>query len=297
MISSSKFLENAYLGKNSWWRFTLSFFTILLFYFLGVFISGLIGIYLNNGTVPKEMSAFIVEHSNTFVSSIATNLEFIAGLIGLFLAVKFIHKRKSISLITTSSKINWKNILWGAIVYFVIYTIVEIVYSYYYGNSFQFVLQTDKFFTLAFISLLIVPLQTSFEELFHRGYLLQTLNYYLGYPIITLFITSIFFASLHLEQPNYLIFYFISGLLLGMIVIVSNSLELVLGIHIVHNLFVLFIADNSTDISLFYHKENPENFFIWLIPDIIIFIIVLYKYGNSNLKLLFVKSTLKRNII
>ncbi|MEM0541901.1 CPBP family intramembrane glutamic endopeptidase [Flavobacterium sp. j3] len=287
------FLENAILGKNSLWRFALTILTTVVFYFIGVFITGLVGIYLNNGTPPKEMSSFIVKNSNVFISTIATNLEFIFGIIGLLLAVKLIHKRNPTTLITTYSKINWKTIFFGAIVYFIIYAIVEIVYSFYSGNSFQLVLQTDKFFPLLFISLLIVPLQTSFEELFHRGYLLQTLNYYLGYPIITLFITSVLFASLHFEQPNYLIFYFISGLLLGMIVIVSNSLELALGIHIVHNLFGLFIADNSTDISFFYHKENPENILIWLIPDIIIFILVLYNYGNDNLKLLFVKSTLK----
>lgn len=297
MISNSKFIENANLGKNSWWRFTLSLFTILLFYFLGVFISGLIGIYLNNGTVPKEMSAFIVEHSNIFVSTFATNLEFIVGFIGLLLAVKFIHKRKIISLITNSSKINWKTIFLGAFVYFVIYSIVEFVYSYYYGNSFQFVLQADKFFPFAFISLLIVPIQTSFEEFFHRSYFLQTLTYYLKFPWISLLITSILFGTAHIAHPEYFIFYSLVGLLLGLIVVVSNSLELALGIHAVHNLFVFFVTDNSIDISIFYHKENPDNIFIWLIPDIVIFIMVLYKYGNSNLKLLFVKSTLKRNII
>ncbi len=134
-----------------------------------------------------------------------------------------------------------------------------------------------------------MPLQTSFEELFHRGYFLQTLTYYLKYPFISLLITSVLFASLHVQHPEYFIFYSLFGLLLGLIVVVSNSLELALAIHEVHNLHDLFVADNSTDISLFYHKENPNNLLIWLIPDIIIFILVLYKYGSTNLKSLFVK--------
>jgi membrane protease YdiL (CAAX protease family) len=290
MISNSNLLENVNLGKNSWWRFALSLLTILFFYFFGVFITGLVGVYLNNGIKPESISEFIEGNSNIFISTIVINLEFIFGCIGLLLAVKFIHKRRLISLITTSSKINWKNILWGVIVYFVIYTIVEIVYSYYFGNSFQIVLQTDKFFPLAFISLLIVPLQTSFEELFHRGYFLQTLTYYLKYPFISLLITSFLFASIHIEHPEYYIYYSLTGLLLGLIVIVSNSLELALGIHAVHNLFGFFVTDNSTEISLFYHKENPENLIIWLIPKMIVFIFVLYKYGSGNLKLLFVKN-------
>ncbi len=294
MKLNSNFLDNANLGKNSWLRITLSILTVVVFYLLGAFIAGLVAIYLNNGTKPKEISSFIVKNSDVFVSTIVTNLEFITGLIGLLLSVKLIHKRNPITLITTISKINFKTILSGAIVYFGLLLVVEITYSFYNGSDFQFVFDANKFFALSFISFLIIPIQTSFEELFHRGYLLQILTYYLRYPIITLFITSLLFASLHVEHLNYFIFYFIVGLLLGIIVIVSNSLELVLGIHIIHNLFGIFVTENSTDTALFYHKENPENIFIWLIPNILIFIFVLYKYGSSNLKLLVTKSTLKR---
>lgn len=282
-------LENGNLGKNSWWRFTLSIITIVAFYLFGAFLTGLVGIYLNNGAPPKPMSEFIIQHSNVFVSTIVTRLEFIVGIIVLLFTVKYIHKRNPITLVTTFSRINWKNIFYGAIVYFVIYTIVEIVYSYYYGNSFKFVLQADKFVSLAFISLLIVPIQTSFEELFHRGYLFQTLTYYLKYPWISLLITSLLFGGAHIGHTEYFIFYCLTGLFLGLISIISNSLELAIGIHAAHNLFRFFITGTSTNISLFCHKENPENIFIWLIPIIVTFILVLNKYDSHNLKLLFVK--------
>jgi hypothetical protein len=106
MKSNSKILENANLGKNSWWRFTLSIVTIVFFYLLGGFINVLVAVYLNDGNKPKHITEFIEGHSNVFVSTIAFNLEFIVGCIGILLAVKFIHKRKFISLITTSPKIN-----------------------------------------------------------------------------------------------------------------------------------------------------------------------------------------------
>lgn len=289
MISNPFFFENANLGNNNWWRYVLSLVTIVTFYLLGVFMSGLVGIYLNNGTPPKGMTEFIIQHSNVFVSKIATNLEFIVGFIGLLLAVKFIHNRNPVTLITTFSKIKWKTIIYGAIVYFVLNTIVVISYSYYNGSSFQFVLQADKFFPLALISFLIVPIQTCFEDFFHRGYLLQMLTYYLKYPWISLLITSILFGALHVSDINNFIFFCGAGLVLGLITVVSNSLEITIGIHVVHNLFHLFIAENPDGSSLFYHKEEPANIFIWLTPIILTFLLVLNKYGYSNLRLMFIK--------
>lgn len=292
MIFNSKFLESANLGKNNWWRFALSIVMILAFYLLGTFLAGLVGIYLNNGTRPKgAMSEFIIDHSNIFVSKIVLNLEFIVGFIGLFLAVKFIHKRNFITLVTSLSKINWKIIFSGSIVYFIFYLIVEIIYSYYNKNSFQFALHTDNFLPLALISFLMVPIQTSFEELFHRGYFLQMLSYYLRYPWISLLITSVLFGIVHVKHPEYLIFYCGIGLFLGLITIVSNSLEISIGIHAVANLFGLFISETFDGLSLFYHNKNPTNVFIWLIPIILIFLLVLNKYGSSNLKLMFVKTS------
>ena len=283
------FVENAKLGKNNWWRYMFSIVLIMAFYLLGIFITGQVGIYLNNGKPPKPMTEFIIQHSNIFVSKIATNLEFIVGFIGLLLAVKFFHKRNPITLFTTFSSIKWKRIVFGAIVYSAIYLAIEIIYSYYNGNSFNINLPTYKFYSLLIISLAIVPIQTTFEESFHRGYLLQTLTYYFKYPWIALLITSFLFGVIHIDNPEYLIFYCLTGLFLGLIIILSNSLELAIGIHSAHNLMGLILSDNSTENSLFYHKENQENIFIWLFPIIITFILVLNKYGSRNLKILFMK--------
>jgi membrane protease YdiL (CAAX protease family) len=285
-----RFTSNANLGKNSWWRFALSIFLVLALYLLGVVLSGFIGIYLNNGVKPESFFEFFESYPNVFIRQFGIYLEFICGMIGLFLAVKFIHKRKFWSLVTVSSKINISNVFEGTIVYFIIYLAVVVIYSYYNNNSFQYVLQLEKFVPLVLISIIFTLIQISFEEFFHRGYMLQTLTHYFKYPWIALLISSGIFGLVHLSSPEYFTLYCIVGLFLGLITIVSNSLELAIGIHLIHNLFSFIVNDNLEGTSLFYHKDNPSNILIWVLPIILAFFYTLKKYGVGNLRLLFAKT-------
>jgi membrane protease YdiL (CAAX protease family) len=292
IIDDPYFLEMANQGKNSWWRFLLSVFVVVASFLLGALVIGFIAIYINNGVRPAgSMTGFILNLPNVYFRTIILNIDYILAFTALVLVVKYIHKRKFLTLISSSAKLNWKKIVTGAFVFFVFYVIVELLFTMYSNNTFQFELQPGKFFPLAFISLLIVPIQTSFEELFHRGYMFQMLSRYLKYPLISLLISSLIFGLFHIQSSELIIFFSVTGFFLGLITIVSNSLEMAIGIHAVNNLFFLFVSSTNDGTALFFHQENPKNVLIWLTPLVLTFLFCLYKYGTGNLKLLIVKTS------
>lgn len=55
------------------------------------------------------------------------NSQFLFWLLGLYVAVRFIHKRKFTSLITPNRKIDWKRIGFGFLTYFVILSMTTII--------------------------------------------------------------------------------------------------------------------------------------------------------------------------
>lgn len=104
------------------------------------------------------------------------------------------------------------------------------------------------------MALLITPIQTSCEELFFRGYLMQGMALLIHNRLALTLINGILFTIPHLENPEMqrgdllALDYLITGMMLAAIAIRDNGLELSLGIHAAHNLQVLFF--NAEDSAL-----------------------------------------------
>ena len=84
----------------------------------------------------------------------------------------------------------------------------------------------------------MVPLQTSAEELFFRGYLMQGLGRIFPMRLLPFVITSTLFGLLHFTNPEVdklgdiiLITYLSTGFFLGAITLIDEGLELALGFH------------------------------------------------------------------
>jgi len=87
--------------------------------------------------------------------------------------VKVLHRRSVTSLLTARKKVDWKRVFFSFFLWFFI-SILMLVISYY-GNpdAFKWNFKPMPFFILVVVSFLFLPLQTSFEELLFRGYLMQ----------------------------------------------------------------------------------------------------------------------------
>jgi len=290
------FIEQAYKGNNTWWRVVI---TALLT--TGIFIGNFIMYFMMS---DKQMKAAydLMKHIPNNLSLIINLLPFVFLLGMLFLLVYFLNERNLITLTTSRQKVDFKRILFsfGLIVFI---SILGFAASFYADNSNIISnFHPVKFLILLTISLLLFPFQIGLEEYLFRGYLMQQIGIVIKNRWFPLLFTSIIFGLFHSANPEVaemgfgvMIFYIGTGLLLGIMTLMDDSLELALGFHLGNNLMasILITSDFSalqTD-ALFRYSgvENTSNMLNEMIISIaitypIILFILAKKYKWTNWK-------------
>jgi hypothetical protein len=161
----------------------------------------------------------------------------------------------------------------------------------------NFNLQT--FLILLIISVVLIPLQTSFEEYFFRGYLMQGIGLGSKTRWLPLVITSVIFGLMHIFNPEVeklgygiMVYYIGTGFFLGILALMDEGLELAIGFHAANNLITaLLVTANWTAFqteSIYVDISEPELGWDVFIPVLVIYPILLYifsrKYKWTNWK-------------
>ncbi len=225
---------------------------------------------------------------------------FVCTLLGLYAAIKFIHKKTFLSVVTAFEKFRFKYFMFAFGLWaFILITAMVITYL---ANPEGLILQFDfsKFIVLFLLCLVFMPIQTLVEEVFFRGYLLQGLSQVFKNGIVPLIITSVLFAFAHLSNPEIgaygkglmLGYYIMFALFMGAITLLSEGLELAYGIHLANNLVsaLLLTSKHSvlkTDAIFFADTEDARAELVLAFCAIIaVFIIFWLKYRWKNFSLL-----------
>tara|TARA_A200000113_G_scaffold178193_2_gene163743 strand:+ start:378 stop:1286 length:909 start_codon:yes stop_codon:yes gene_type:complete len=246
------FLEQVDSKNNSFVKYLRGSLIIIFIHFLGQIP---LSLYLISGNINIEN----LEDQSQILSLIPPNLGLILILIPflvtlpvLWFVVTKLHNQNITSLITSRTKIDYGKIifaffLWGGIS-------ATLVISDYLINPDDYVwnFKLIPFLTLLVIAVLMIPIQTTVEELIFRGYLMH------GFGRLTknrwgpLLITSVIFGMLHLWNPEIdklgieLIWYYIgTGLFLGVITLMDDGMELALGFHAANNLITALLVTAS----------------------------------------------------
>ena len=282
------FIEQAYKGNNNLWNvFITTLFTA------GIFIVNFIAYFMMSKEQMDEVYKSMEDVPNNW--SLIINLSpfiFILGL--LFYFVRNLHHRSILSLTTSRNTIDYKRILFSFSVV-VLLTILVFIVSYFNDNSnIIWNFNPLQFSILFFISLLLFPFQIGLEEYLFRGYLMQQIGIIAKNRWFPLVITSVVFGLFHSANPEVaqmgygvMGFYIGTGLLLGIMTLMDESLELALGFHLGNNLMsaLLITSDYSvirTD-ALFKYSgvENPNDILIEMIVSIaIVYPIILYIFAK-----------------
>ena len=149
--------------------------------------------------------------------------------------------------------------------------------------------------------MLIVPLQTSFEEIFVRGFLFQGIGLATKSGLAAVLITSAFFMIVHLGNPEIaefgtevmITYYSLVGLFLGVMTFLDDGLELALGVHAMTNIygsaFVTFDGSvMQTETLLRVYEVNAWWMtLMFLITVVIFYVIVRNRYGFRPVSSLF----------
>ena len=108
----------------------------------------------------------------------------------------------------------------------------------------------QRFLPFVLLALILVPVQTSAEELFFRGYILQGVGLRMRNIWVLSAISGLLFGLPHLLNPeasvNYpllFLYYFTFGFSLAYITLRDGRLELALGAHAANNLFSVIFAN------------------------------------------------------
>src|SRR5690606_21344251 len=100
-------------------------------------------------------------------------IQFLFLLILLFLWWKFIHRYSITKLTTAREKIDWQRIIFSFSVWVLINFVILAISYFLEPESFRFQFDLKAFIPLFIIAIIFIPIQTSFEEYFFRGYFMQ----------------------------------------------------------------------------------------------------------------------------
>lgn len=294
------YIAQAFNVLHDWWRYLVG----LIIAIIGVFIfSAPHAIAIGIETVSGNVDASKMDDMNYIMTLFESNvnlvfvlLPFAGGLIALILAVKFIHNQSITHLTTSRKKIDWKRfwfvfLLWG----FLSSGLVLIDYFFLaepgdYVINFKLV----PFIILCVIAIVMVPLQTSFEEYLFRGYLMQGIGVIVKNKWVPLIITSAVFGLLHIANPEVdklgpviMVYYIGTGLFLGILTLMDEGMELALGFHAANNLFTaLLVTADWTAFqthSILKDMSDPETMGLSeiFVPVFVIFPILLFIFSKK----------------
>lgn len=259
-MSEITFLDNAKTGKNNWWRYILTIALSMGISFIATLVLFIVFIILYVTLLPAGASMNFLSSvsdivNNPFVLIMITGVLYLISTFIFYVCVRFLHKKKFLSIINAVPSFRWKMLLKGIGLWFLIlflFSLPELIFS---PSSYQFTFNPQNFGLLLVLCLLVFPIQASLEELVFRGYLMQGFSLLTKKPWIPLLLTSIIFSIMHYWNGTgdvgiaIMISTFIIGFMLGIIALGENGIETAMGIHIGNNLYVALIF-NSTDSGL-----------------------------------------------
>ncbi len=302
-------LNQVFKGLNDWWRYLLGIALVISGYFLGQ-IPMTVVLYYKISNDPnyglEELESF-QKNMNFEALGINKNfgfllliLMFVFAVITLWLVVKHLHIKKMEDLVTPNKPVNINKIVFGFGLWMILSLILELINYWIDPTSYVFRGSGGAFVVLLLISLIFLPIQTSFEELFCRGYIMQGLYFFSKNIWIAVLISSVLFGLIHGMNPEVekygfwtmQTYYIAAGLFLAIITVMDDGLELALGVHAATNIFgaVFLTYEGSvlqTDSLFSTTVINPWDMLFGFILSAALFMFICYKkYGWRSVTLL-----------
>lgn len=280
----TKYQEMARNGNIKPSRFVAAVSVILYFYFfLGGIIASIPMIYilitnkqaLFDMLLLTDVMGFLQKYIHPIPNYIFSNLSIFCMLLGVFIAVKFIHYRPFVSLINPSGKIEWRRFWIGFAVFGVLLSAGTVVDYFINPETYSVTFDASQFWIALPIILIMTPIQTATEELVFRGYVIQSFGIKIKNGIILSAISGILFMLPHLANPEIfasnklgvlstiamILNYFVVGAVLALVTVRTNSLEAAMGAHAINNLFCFIVIgypDSALPTNTIFFTSNFE---------------------------------------
>lgn len=247
------FFQNAYEGRNRWWRWFLTILITVLIWFLGqvplIIFADLEAARLG---IPDYDYTKLALHPdldrNLFL--LLALIPFILGFVTLRSLIIRLHKKSLRNVMTGRPRFDWRRAWSGFAVWLMLIGVATFAMSPTDSYAYQF--NPSAFWPLLAIGLLLLPIQTTFEEVFFRGYLTQGVSLLFKNKLAPFMIVTSLFTLMHIGNPEFNteyikgIFAYLSvGVLLGIVAILDDGIEVPCGIHAANNLFAAVIMSTK----------------------------------------------------
>lgn len=283
------YIEQGYKGDIGLWKYL-----IIPVGFIGFMALNFLAVLFSPISADEAMAQMIEQWGTNLVLII--NLGFLAvGLLVVLGWTLLVHQQSIVSLTTSRKKIDFGRIffaflIWGGFI--VGMTLLDVLYLS--PDDYIFNFDLDKFLVLLPIAVILIPMQTSFEEYLFRGHMMQGLGIAAKKRWVPLLVTSVLFGLMHIANPEvakvgYLImvYYIGTGFFLGVATLMDEGLELALGFHAANNLIgVLLVTSNwgalQSD-SIFKSMAAPGASMLSevIVPVVIIYPILLLVFSKK----------------
>ncbi|WP_222984009.1 CPBP family intramembrane glutamic endopeptidase [Flagellimonas meishanensis] len=287
------YIEQGYKGNIGLWKYAIIPVAFIAFMALN---------YIATITSPvsvEETMAQIIEKLGSNLVLIILLAPLAVGLLVVLLWTYIVHQQSITSLTTSRKRIDWKRVFfafafWGGIT--VLLTGIDIYFS---PDDYVLNFDAQKFIVLLIIAMILIPMQTSFEEYLFRGHMLQGLGIWAKNRWVPLVVTSVLFGLMHLANPEVeklgygiMVYYIGTGFFLAILTLMDEGLELALGFHAANNLItaLLVTADWTAFQTHSIYRDVSEPALGWdvFIPVLVIYPLLLLffakKYGWKNWK-------------
>jgi membrane protease YdiL (CAAX protease family) len=262
-------LQAAFKGKNSFWRYIVmtgaivaAINTVGALPFLGAYFYKITtdpGAVLRLASNPKDLSLLGYSPNFTLFLMLFT---FVAGWFAFFFLIKPLHGKSFRDVVNGGRPVRWRRLFISALVWVIISAAWLLMYRQFDPDNFRINNLSSSLIPLLVISVILVPFQASFEEIFFRGYLMQGLTAPASWrngkrfsgllsaasanALFPLVVTSLLFGLMHSWNPEikeYGFFtmipqYIMFGLVFGIATILDDGIEVAAGAHIANNTFL-----------------------------------------------------------
>jgi uncharacterized protein len=244
--TTATYVDAARQGKNEWWRYLLGL-VVILFSWLIV------------GTAASVGVAFALSGQTNYaaLSLVGQFLYIMTGfpffLVGILIAVSRIHRRHPRTLVTARKRIDWGRVGQGFVAWFIPVSLVSGPGQYLlYPDTFSFTADLATFALFVPLALVLTAVQTTTEELFFRGYLVQGASRIWTNRVFLALMSAVLFTLPHLGNPEaqaggwlqIVLGYFASGGLVWVIVsLIDGTTELAIGAHFANNISFFLLVN------------------------------------------------------
>lgn len=226
-------------------------------------------------------------------------LMFVFALVGLYTGIRYVHRKKFISVITGYDRFRFGRLFFAFSVWALLILIVTFLAIWLNPAEYTFSFQPLGFLVSLLLALTLIPLQSFTEELMFRGYFIQGLSLLFKNGIIPLLLTSALFGCAHLGNPEVeqygwpimLSYYTSFGFFMGFITLLDEGLELAIGLHVANNaISSILISDKNSVIKSYALFDTATTsadaeFLVWAVMAAVTFSIFWFKYRWKNFKL------------